>query len=175
MCHWTPACPCGAQLQTQHSSRAEQEEKSPPSDLLAMQHPRTLLPISASTRGCLSLPTKTPHPCLQCCCQPVSQCPTTCVNSVKLQDFFHINSPTPVPICTPTARKSIRRQLTHPARGKPPSLPRASPICIELSQNATTVTPERPFSWGKYKVQIRYGSKNQPNVVIGVIKCAWNH
>lgn len=27
---------------------------------------------------------------------------------------------TPVHICTPTARKSTRKQLTHPARGKPP-------------------------------------------------------
>lgn len=147
--------------------RAELRERWPPSDLLA---PGCCSP-SLQGHGDVSHETLCPL-CTASQSVPYDLCELSKVTRLLSHQFPPPQSLFALPQPENPHRNSW---LTHPARGKPSGMPRASPICIELSQNATSVTPEKSFSWGKYKVQIRYGSKNQPSAVIGVIKCAGNH
>lgn len=86
---------------------------------------------------------------------PASQCPTTRVTSGKLQDSFHINSPHPSPYLHSHSQKIHTQTADSPSPWQTPTSAQSLTHCMELSQNATSVTPEKSFPRGETSKKVR--------------------
>lgn len=159
VCHWTPVYLCLTQHSSTpdvpHQSWAERKVASlrPAGNALpkASQDAASHLCKDIVTSHMNSLPTRTSRPCLL----PASQSPMTCVKSVKLQHLFHINSPHPSAYLHSHSQKIHMQAADSPSLWQTPKSAQSLTHCIELSQNATSVTPERSFSWGETSTKFR--------------------